>query len=159
MNKLIAIGALIVGTGLGIWWAQPSGSPESAVSAVAASTPSLIEREPSLSAERAAIDPSMLRALIREEVIAALASKPASGPAAAAPVRTPVSTETLAERREAQEKMDTLMAQGIWGNEQRANFQQTVSTLDPEQRERVLQQLTTGINNGTIQVTTDGPPF
>jgi hypothetical protein len=31
--------------------------------------------------------------------------------------------------------------------------------LDSEQRERALQQLTTAINSGTLQVRTDGPPL
>jgi hypothetical protein len=52
-----------------------------------------------------------------------------------------------------------MMSEGIWGNAQRLSFQQKLVTLDPERRERALQQLTTAINSGTLQVSTDGPPL
>jgi hypothetical protein len=159
MNKLIAISTLVLGFGLGAWWAHQSGSPETSESSAVASTPTLMEREPSMSAGRADIDLSVLRALIKEEMTAVLAGKLGNNPAAPAPVQGPVSPETLAQRREAQEQIDTLIAQGVWGNEQRLNFQQKVAMLDPEQRERALQALTSGINNGSVQVSTDGPPL
>jgi hypothetical protein len=112
-----------------------------------------------MSAGRADIDLSVLRTLIKEELTAALARKSGSNPAAPTPVLAPASPEIVAQRREAVEQIDTFIAQGVWGNEQRLNFQQKVALLDPQQRERALQKLTTGINSGTIQVSTDGPPL
>jgi len=111
----------------------------------------------------------VLRALIREEMVAALAARVGSGtaggasdtnsPGAPAPARDIVTPEKLSQRREAQEQIETMMSQGVWGNEQRLSFQQKLVLLDPEQRERALQQITTAINNGTLQVGTDGPPL
>ena len=45
------------------------------------------------------------------------------------------------------------------GNEQRFNFQQKLVMLDPEQREHAMEQFATALNNGTLKVTTDGPPL
>jgi hypothetical protein len=159
MKTLIAISTLVSGFCLGAWWVHQSGSSEPSESPVVASNPTPIEREPSMPG-RAQVDMSTLRALIKEEMTAVLAAKSGNDHATApAVVGAPVSAETLAERREAQEQIGTLIAQGVWGNEQRQNFQQKLVMLDPEQRERALQDLTTGINNGTIQVNTDGPPL
>ena len=159
MNKLIAISTLVLGFGAGAWWSHQFGSPETSASATIVGTPALVEREPSMLAGRADIDLSVLRALIKEEMTAALAGNSGTKPATPTPVRAPVSPEMVAQRREAEEQIDTFIAQGVWGNEQRLNFQQNVAMLDPEQRERALQKLTSGINNGTIQVSTDGPPL
>ena len=52
-----------------------------------------------------------------------------------------------------------MLARGTWGNEQRLSFQQELIVLDPEQRERALQQITTAINTGALLVSTDGPPL
>jgi hypothetical protein len=77
--------------------------------------------------------------------------------AAASPA--PASPETVAKRREAEEQIDAMLAAGTWGNEQRFNFQQRLVLLDAEQKDRALQQLTTAINSGTLQVSTNGPPL
>jgi len=159
MNKLIAIGALGLGFGLGTWWGYRAGPIESPALPVCTGTPALVKHEPSLSPGRADIDWAMLRAVIREEMTAAVAGRGANGSAAPTSVKNAVSPETLAQRREAQEQIDTIMSQGIWGNAQRLSFQQKLVMLDPEQRERALQQLTTAINSGALQIGTDGPPL
>jgi len=69
------------------------------------------------------------------------------------------SPERLAQRRAAQEQIEPMLARGTWGNEQRLSFQQELIVLDPEQRERALQQITTAINTGALLVSTDGPPL
>jgi hypothetical protein len=166
MNKLIAIGALTLGVGLGAWGGYQVGSVESSAAAAG------IDRAPmtreSLSAGRAAVDSAALRALIREEMAAALAVRSGSGAAApqaeAARAATgarkeAVSPEILEQRRDAQQQIDTIVSQGVWGNDQRLSFQQHLVKLDPEEKERALQRITTAINNGALQVSTDGPPL
>ena len=159
MNKLIAIGTLVLGFGAGAWWSHPAGSTDGAASVSSATTPSAKLWEPSLSAGRVDIDPSVLRALIREEVIAAVATKFGSSPTS--PIRTQnvVSPEKQAQRREMLGEIDAMMAGGVWGNEQRLSFQQKLATLDPEQREHALLQAVTALNSGTLRITTDGPPL
>ena len=50
-----------------------------------------------------------------------------------------------------------MIATGEWGNTERAQFQQKFSVLDPEQARQVLQQVTKGLNNGTIHSQIDLP--
>ena len=170
MNKLIAIIALVLGFGLGAWSGYQVGSAGTPASVAHADIAALVTREPGLSAGRADVDSAVLRALIREEMTAVLAARAGSSPAASTPepsgktaapipAREVASPEKLAQRREAQEQIDAILSQGVWGNEQRLSFQQKLVVLDPEQRERALQQITTAINNGTLQVGTDGPPL
>ena len=170
MNKLIAIGALVSGVGLGAWSGYQVGSTDTSASVAHSDIPALVKRESGLLAGRADVDSGVLRALIREEMTAALAARVGSDSAARSPelprkagAPTPasdvVTPEKGAQRREAQEQIEAMLSQGLWGNEQRLNFQQKLIVLDPEQRERALQQITTAINNGTLQVGTDGPPL
>jgi hypothetical protein len=169
MNKLIAIGTLTLGVGLGALWGYHVGSTESPAPVASVGRSAPVMRE-GLSAGRADVDPTVLRALIREEMSAVLAAKLSSTSAVSNPVQSDrgaapgprkeaVSPETLEQRREAQQQIDTIMAQGVWGNEQRLSFQQHLVSLDREDRERALQRITTAINNGTLQISTDGPPL
>ncbi len=170
MNKLLAGGALLLAFGAGAWSGYQVGSTGAPASATRAGIAALVEREPGLSGGRAVVDADVLRALIRQEMSAVLAARTASSSAAvsqqpadrttaAGAAREVIPPEKLAQRREAQEQIDGMLSQGVWGNEQRLSFQQKLVLLDPEQRERALQQITTAINNGTLQVNTDGPPL
>ena len=159
MNKLIAVGSLMLGFGGGAWWNYHSGSTDCAASVAHAESPAATRREPSLSAGRVDTDPSVLRALIREEVAAAVTAKVGSGPASPTRVQNAVSPEKQAQRREALEQIDALVAGGVWGNEQRLSFQQKLATLDPEQREHALLQAVSALNSGSLKITTDGPPL
>jgi hypothetical protein len=172
MNKLIAISTLVLAVGIGGWCGYQAGSAESSAPVANTDTPALAKLVPGLSAGRADIDSGVLRALIREEMTAVLnaragsnlatpasAGKSGSGTAGPTPGQDAVSPETLAQRREAQEQIDTMLSQGVWGNEQRLSFQQKLVVLDADQKEHALQQLITSMNNGTLQVRTDGPPL
>ena len=169
MNKLIAIGALVLGFGLGAWSAYQVRSTDTPASVEHADIPAPVKCERSLWAGRADADAGVLRALIREEVLGALSARAGSGaaasapdtsnPAAPTPARDSATPEKLSQRREAQDQIEAILSQGVWGNEQRLSFQQKLVLLDPEQKERALQQITTAINNGTLQVGTDGPPL
>jgi hypothetical protein len=159
MNKLIAVGSLMLGFGGGAWWNHHSGPTDCAASMAHVETPAATLREPGLSAGRVDTDPSVLRALIREEVAAAVTAKVGSGPASPTRVQNAVSPEKQAQRREALEQIDALMAGGVWGNGQRLSFQQKLATLDPEQREHALLQAVSALNSGSLKITTDGPPL
>jgi hypothetical protein len=159
MNKLIAIGSLVLGFGGGAWWGYHAGSTDSPVPVARTELPTLTIREPGLSAVRSDIDLSVLRTLIREEVTAAVAGKAGGSPTAPTPAQNPASPQMQAERRQALEQIDAMVAQGVWGNEQRFNFQQKLAMLDPQQRQHAMEQFAIALNNGTLKVTTDGPPL
>jgi hypothetical protein len=63
------------------------------------------------------------------------------------------------QRREIVQQIDGMLASGQWGNRERLTFQQGMAMLDPEQAERLLQQVTRSLIDGTVKVTTDGPPL
>jgi len=171
MNKLIAIGMLLSGLGAGGWCGYQFGSAGSEESVPKADTPALTKLVPGLSVGRADVDSAALRALIREEMTAALAragssiptatakGKSGAAPSAQPPAQEIASPEKQAERREALEQLNALVAQGSWGNEQRMSFQEKLSILDPQQREQAMQRFATALNNGSLTVTTDGPPL
>jgi hypothetical protein len=168
MSKLVEISAVVLGIGLGAWSGYQLGSTRSAASMAHADMPTLEKREAGFSAGRAGTDPDKLRALIREEMSSVLAQQgwrspeaPSSGAdkGAASSAGEDGSPERVAQRREAQEHIEAMLAQGTWGNEQRLSFQRELIVLGPEERERALQQITTAINTGALLVNTDGPPL
>ncbi|MBS0419955.1 MAG: hypothetical protein JSR66_19750 [Proteobacteria bacterium] len=171
MNKLIAIGMSVFGLGLGGWSGYQLGSAGSDAPLAKADTPALAKLVPGLSTGRADVDSATLRALIREEMTAVLAKpgsslptapqpgKSGGAPAASTPAQEAVSPEVQAQRREALEQASALVAQGTWGNEQRMSFREKLAMLDPQQRDQAMQQFATAINNGSLTVTTDGPPL
>jgi len=69
----------------------------------------------------------------------------------------PASRELVAQRREAMQDIQTLMASGEWGDKERTEFQQKFAVLDPEQARQALQQIMKGLNNGSIQALTNVP--
>ena len=173
MNKLITIGMLVCGLGVGGWAGYQLGSAGSAGSDEPfskADAPALTKLVPSLSPGRADVDAAALRVLIREEMTAALAragsglpavpppGKSGGGPSTSMPAQEVVSPELQAQRREALEQVNALVVQGTWGNEQRMSFQEKLSMLDPQQRDQAMQRFATAINSGSLTVTTDGPP-
>jgi hypothetical protein len=169
MNKLIAIGILVSGLGVGGWSGYQLGSVGTDEPPAKADAPALTKLVPGLSPGRADVDSAALRVLIREEMTAALARAGSSLPppqgksGAAAPASTPVqetaSPEVQAQRREALEQVNAMVVQGTWGNEQRMSFQEKLSMLDPQQRDQAMQRFATAINSGSLTVTTDGPPL
>jgi len=174
MNKLITIGMLVFGIGVGGWSGYQIGSAGSTGTdepLAKADSSALTKLVPGLSAGRADVDMAALRALIREEMTAALAragsglpTAPPQGrsggaPTASTPAPAALSPEEQAARREALEQVNAMVVQGTWGNEQRMSFQEKLSMLDPQQREQAMQRFATAINNGTLTVTTDGPPL
>jgi hypothetical protein len=158
VTKILPFGTLIIGLGLGAWWNHQPVAPAAAPAVAAQPAVHLASWVPSPPAAPAGVDPVALRAIIREELAAALSNEVDRKPTAE-PASTVVSPEIVAQRRDAQADIDALVAGSVWGNAQRANFQQRLSLLDPEQREHAMQELISGINSGALEVKTDGPPF
>ncbi|MBS0422044.1 MAG: hypothetical protein JSR66_30340 [Proteobacteria bacterium] len=109
-------------------------------------------------AAQSGLDLAQLHAAIREE-LAAVKSQPVNErqPAPAAKAGAPASPELIAQRREAVQDLQAMITAGEWGNAERAQFQQKFLLLDPEQARQVLQQITMGLNNGTIHSQIDLP--
>lgn len=155
MSKIAPLLTLVVGCVLGAWWGFHQAAPE--VAPVIPARP--VEQTARAQSMPLAIDASALRAIIREELSAALRSKEQTRPARLEAVAAPASPELSAKRREAQEEINALIGGGVWGNEQRVEFQQKLLLLDPEQRDHAMQELVTRLNNGTLKVETNGPPL
>lgn len=105
------------------------------------------------------LDLAQLHAAIREELAAASGSQAANRQ----PTRTtaeeqvPASAELIAQRREALQDIQQMIAAGEWGNNERIEFQQKIAVLDPEQARQALQKVLIGLNNGTIHALTKVP--
>jgi hypothetical protein len=112
-------------------------------------------------AAQSGIDLAQLHAAIREELAAAARSQPANDRQApsAAKADAPASPELVAQRREAMQDIQTMIATAQWGEAERAEFHQKLSVLNPERARQALQQVTIGLNNGTIHRRTDMPPL
>ncbi len=155
MSKIAPLLTMVVGCVLGAWWGLHQAAPE-ALS---------VERLPpdaqaaSVASMPVAVDAPALRAIIREELSAALRSREKATPAEPEAVAAPASPELLAKRHEAQEDINALIGGGVWGNEQRVEFQQKLLLLDPEQRDHAMQELVTRLNSGALKVETNGPPL
>jgi hypothetical protein len=160
MVRSWSVCALSAVIGIGAGWAlHGPGSADTNESATpgTAQVAQLLVPQPQ-DAAQSALNLAQLHAAIREE-LAAARSQPANErqAAAAAKVNAPASPELLAQRREAVQDIQAMIATGEWGNTERAQFQQKFSLLDSEQARQVLQQVTMGLNNGTIHSQIDLP--
>jgi hypothetical protein len=153
-TTLLIVAGLSAGTALG--W-QLRGVNTSSPSVTVAESRSI--EAATFKPDRASsdIDIDQLRQVVREELIAARAA--ADGPSAASTAQRPVTPELIAQRRAAVDEIETMIRGGEWGNEQRATFHQRMTQLDPDQAARVLREVTIAFNQGTMRVTTDGPPL
>jgi hypothetical protein len=101
---------------------------------------------------------SEMRAMLQEELAAALAKQGATARAVeqptnqALPHSVPVSKEVQAQRQEAQQAATEILAKGQWGPEERASFHRQLAQLGPAEFEQEMQRLANGIDNHTISV-------
>lgn len=155
--SVCAVSAVI---GIGAGWAlHGSGSADTNESAApgTAQVAQLLVPQPQAEAQ-SGLNLAQLHAAIAEELAAARSQSANERQAAAAAKATaPASPELIAQRREAVQDIQAMIATGEWGNTERAQFQQKFSLLDPEQARQVLQQVTMGLNNGTIHSQIDLP--
>jgi len=148
----------VIGIGSG-WILHGSNSPEtndSGALVTAQVAPPMLPQPQT--AAQSGLDLAQLHAAIREE-LAAAKSQPSTErqPTAAARPNAPASPELIAQRREAVQDIQAMITAGEWGSTERAQFQQRFSLLDPDQARQVLQQITMGLNNGTIHSQIDLP--
>jgi hypothetical protein len=101
---------------------------------------------------------SEMRAMLREELAAGLAKQGAAARAGvqptsqATPHSAPVSKEVEAQRQEAMQTANEILAKGQWGPEERASFHRQLAQLGPAEFEQEMQRLVNGIDNHTISV-------
>ena len=155
MYKVLSIVMLALGLGIGAWWLPHQARAQAApIADVPSPTPYALPT--ALPAVAASIDMSALRTMIKEELTAALSAKEGTRPVNPPP---PPSPETLAKRRDAQADIEGMVAGGVWGNEQRIQFQQRLAVLDPQERDRALQQLFSSLNQGALKLEAGRPPL
>jgi hypothetical protein len=152
--SLLCVASLAVGAGLG-WHLHGDDEPASrALAGMPAAQPSV--SRPVLGSSASTLDIEQVRAVLREE-LAVLAKAGAGHPAPA--VLQPATPELVARRQVAAEEIETMIRGGHWGNEQRTAFHQRIGLLDAEQGARLLREVTIALNNGTLQMSTNGPPL
>jgi hypothetical protein len=163
MLKIGVLCTLCIGVGAGIGWSSRSTTSTGNLDSCAQG---LVESQPARpiwgsAVASAPLDATQLRAVIREELAAARSDKGGDRDVAAiaAVSQPPASAATLTERREAMQSIDSMVASGQWGNEERFGFQQRLMKLDPQQAELALQKVLVALNTGAIRVHTDGPPL
>jgi hypothetical protein len=148
--------ALGVGTGAG-WMLHDSN--ENASPQLVGEQRFMAPTTRALVASTPAIDIDQLRQVVREELLAAQTNGSTRPDTLTAPKSTPVSPELAAKRQAAVDEVETMIRSGEWGNEQRATFHQHMAMLDHEQAARLLREVTIAFNQGTMRITTDGPPL
>jgi hypothetical protein len=160
MIKVTCAAAVALAIGAGMGWTLHSPDPIATPVAAAVRFASPTMATTSATAGTA-IDVGLLRSVMREELAAALANQHGDGTSVASVPKAvpPASPELVAQRQEAMRDIESMVNGAEWGNEQRLGFQQRLALLAPDEAQRMLQQVVTGLNQGTIRVTTDGPPL
>jgi hypothetical protein len=159
MIRLWSVCALSAVIGIGAGWAlHGPGSADTNESATpgSAQVAQLVLPQPQAAAQ-SGLDLAQLHAAIREELVASRSQPANERQVAAAKANAPASPELIAQRRAAVQDIQAMIATGEWGDTERAQFQQKFSLLDPDQARQVLQQVTMGLNNGTIHSQIDLP--
>ena len=159
MSRLFlpCIASLAVGAGIGWTLHGADGAAPPILSAPAAAQNVSTARVSSYVAS--GIDVAQLRAVLREELAAVRANAPQDSGRSNEIKEPAASPELTAQRQAAADEIETMIRSGEWGNEQRLRFQERMAFLDPEQGARLLRDVTIALNNGTLHVTTSGPPL
>jgi hypothetical protein len=155
--------ALGVVAGLGVHLTRTAG-PAPAVPRLAiqpsASVPQAAPLQTS-SVASSSIDVAQIRAMMREELAGALARQQPGpgGTAPAAKADVPVSPELQRKSLQAVQEANALIAGGEWGDDQRESFHQKMAFMSATQQEEAMQRLVQAIDNGSLKVSTMGPPL
>ena len=166
MSKVVLIGvSLAAGLGLGMFLDRnlqstpPSSTPsEVAADGIVPSAP--LQGELAATGSAVTFDIEPMRAMVREELAAALSRLPAgNAQVGSRPIAVEVNPISPEQRQEAAQAVDGLIAGGNWGNEERNTFHQKLGQMNPQQREAAMQQLVQAINSGSLKVSTRGAPF
>jgi hypothetical protein len=161
MVRLWSVCALSVVIGAGVGWAlhgSSSADPNESATQAPARVAQLVLSQPQ-PAGPSGLDLAQLHAAIREELAAASMGQAANKQSATTTAKenVPASPELVAQRREAMQDIQTMIASGEWGDNERTEFQRKLPVLDPEQARQALQQILKGLNNGSIQALTTVP--
>jgi len=105
----------------------------------------------------ASLDEGQVRAILREELAAALTAALANSGADAghmeqSSIASPVVTASLQQQQDALEAANAIIAGGEWGDIERIGFHQQLAQLDPVQREQAMQNLVQAIDNGSLKM-------
>jgi hypothetical protein len=95
-----------------------------------------------------ATDLARVRAVVREEIAAALAARPAPAPVEAPPP-APGRPAAFAT---AQRLVDDALARRSWGRDDMRSLHEVLGELDPEQADTVLSTLHAALNRGEVQL-------
>lgn len=153
---LLCAASLAIGAGVG-WQLHGDDEPATPRAFASSPVPQAGMNRTGDASHASALDIEQVRAVLREELATLAKQRPAQ--AAPAIAQQPASAELVAKRRVAAEEIDSMIRGGTWGNEQRAAFHQRIGMLDPEQGARALREVTIALNNGTLDVSTNGPPL
>jgi anti-sigma28 factor (negative regulator of flagellin synthesis) len=166
MNKVVLMSvSLAIGIGLGTFidrnlLSTPKASLEASADGSSPSAP--IQATLADSGAAVTLDVEPIRAMLREELNAALArsqAAPGSAQTQQLSVSAPASTLSVQQQHDTLQAVEGLVSGGHWGDEERNDFHQKLAQLDPQQREQAMQQLVQAINNGSLKVSTNGPPL
>jgi len=166
MSKVVVIGvSLAAGLGLGVFLDRnlqdtPHSSTASEVTADGIDPSAPFRGVVATTGSAVTFDVEPMRAMVREELAAALSKLAAGTAQAGSPtIAAEVNSISPEQRQEAIQAVDGLIASGNWGNEERNTFHQKLGQMNPQQREAAMQQLVQAINGGSLKVSTRGAPF
>jgi hypothetical protein len=154
-NLALAFIAAILGSIAG-WLLRP----QQTVELDARSVPTAIRMSsPSDALMRDASTLADMRAIVREEISAALETSGRLLPVAASGIVQREPAVDAQAQRDAIEVVNGSVASGRWRNEDRQLFRENVAKLSAAQREALLRKLAVGMNDGTIEVLTEAAPL
>jgi hypothetical protein len=155
---------LVIGAGL---VRTPTSDPQAnsvRTAASASSGTSLAHLQP-VSGPAASLDAGQMRAILREELGAALTSALANSGGngrselASTQASAPLVTASPQQQQDALQAANDIIAGGQWGDEERISFHQQLAQLNPAQAEQAMQTLVQAIDSGSLNVSTEGPPL
>jgi hypothetical protein len=161
-STLFCCTAVAVGIVLGAGIDRVVGSDDSATAVSSSATSATVQplKLVMATAPAASIDTNQMRAMMREELAAALAKQGsvhgAETVSRPVPEAAPVTRELQEQRSQAMQTANEIISNGQWGEEERAAFHRQLAKLDPVQFEQEMQQLAKGIDSGAISVNTPG---
>jgi hypothetical protein len=155
---------LAIGLSLGACLNRVLSNDDPTVVPIARSLPALEAARPAAVAVASGnSDSEQVRAVIREELAAALAKQDGHGRSwtagsQSAPQATQTTKLTPEQSREVMQEANAIITNGQWGIVERARFHEKLAMLDPVQAEQEMQQLVKAIDNGSVPLV-DGHPI
>ncbi len=155
---------LAIGLSLGACLNRVLSNDDPTAVPTARSLPAFVAERPAAAAAATSTpDSEQMRAVIREELAAALPKQDGRGRSwtagsQSAPQATQATKLTPEQSREVMQEANAILTNGQWGIVERARFHDKLGMLDPVQAEQEMQQLVKAIDNGSIPLV-DGHPM